>query len=49
MIVVTESHHKEWFPLDRNRIMKSCNSGRLITNEYKNLTEIGSELQPKRF
>ena len=28
MIVVTESHYKAWFPLNRNRIMKSCNSGR---------------------
>ena len=47
---------KAWFPLDRNGILKSCDSGcfwfnveRLIKNENKNLTEISSDLQPKRF
>ena len=46
---------KAWFPLDRNRIVKSCDSRfwfmveRLITIENRNRTEIGSDLQPKRF
>ena len=47
---------KAWFPLDRNRIVKSCDLSRiwlivegLITLESKNLTEIGLYLQLKRF
>ena len=47
---------KAWFPLDRNKIVKSCDSSRfwliverLITLESKNLTEIGLDLQFKRF
>ena len=51
-----ESLLKELDPLDRNRIVKSCDSGRfwlivkrLITLEDKNLTEIGLDLQLKRF
>ena len=53
MIAVSESHYKAWFPLDHNRIMKSCiqagsSSERLITTERKNLSEIGSDLRPKR-
>ena len=50
------SGHKIWYPLDRNGIVKSCDSSRfwliierLITFEYENRTEIGSDLQPKRF
>ena len=51
MIVVTESHYKAWFPLDPNRIMQFMQvpAQRLITIESKYLTEIGSDLQPKRF
>ena len=44
-----------WFPLNRNRIVKSCDPSRfwliaerLIAIENKNFTEIGSDLQPKR-
>ena len=51
-----ETRHKAWFPLDRKGIMKSCDSSRfwlieerLITTEMKNLAEIGSYLQAKRF
>ena len=47
---------KAWFPLDRNGIVKSCDSSRfwliverLITFENKYLTKIGSDLQLKRF
>ena len=43
-----------WFPLDRNGIVKSCDSSRfwnivekLATIESKNITEISSDLQPK--
>ena len=46
---------KAWFPLDRNRIVKLCDSSRfwlivetLSTIENKNPTEIGLDLQPKR-
>ena len=45
-----------WFPIDRNRIVKSCDSSRflvilarLITIESKNVTEIGSDFQSKGF
>ena len=45
-----------WFPSDCNRIVKSCDSStfwlivkRLITLESKNLTEMGLDLQLKRF
>ena len=45
-----------WFPLDRNRIVKSRDSSRfwliaekLITTENKSLIEIISDLQPERF
>ena len=51
-----ETKSKAQFPLDRNEIMKSCVSSRfwliverLITVKNKNITEIGSDLQPKRF
>ena len=44
------------FPLNRNGIVKSCDSSRfwlivarLITIENKNRTEIGSDLQSKNF
>ena len=47
---------KAWFPLDRNRIVKSRDSSRvwliverLITLDSKNLIEIGLDLQLKRF
>ena len=47
---------KAWFPLARSRIVKSCDSSRfwltaekLVTTENKNLTEVGSDLQPKEF
>ena len=46
---------KACFPLDRTGIVKSCDSSwfqhiveRLITIENENLTEIASNLQPKR-
>ena len=49
-------NHISWFPLDRNRIVKSRNSSRfwlsverLMTIENKSLTEIVSDLQPERF
>ena len=45
-----------WFPLNRTGIVKSCDSNwhqhiveRLITVENENLTEIASNLQPKRY
>ena len=45
-----------WFPSDPNGIVKSCDPSwfqhiteRLITTENKNLTEIASDLQRKRY
>ena len=47
---------KPGFLLDRNLIVKSCDSSkfwfiveRLVTIENKNFTQIGLDLQPKRF
>ena len=54
---ITFKFGKAWFPLDRNEIVKSRDSSRflpvivkrLIEIENKNLTEIASDLQRKRF